>query len=294
MITVNSISGGKTSAYMAKHFPADYNIFQLVRLNTQSCLWNKGKDEKTRQLISDRIGMEFIGTAEDDDIIYTILDLEQFLGKEIKILTSHLSFEEMVIAHGDRYLPSPLRRYCTTELKLDPTFKWWQENFNNEIVEMRIGYRANEMRRMNNMIKKCNSERILPFDHVVGSKETKKGFQNIWETTFWQKPIFPLIELKPTWKDNIEVYWKDNTVRFAEKNNCIFCVNAELIWLKYQWEVNEPKMDVASSFELGRKYVNDTLKADKNITYQKIKEMNFSEKLTIKDFSDCDSGFCGI
>ena len=36
---------------------------------------DKGKDEKTRQL--DKIGKEFIGTVEMDDIIYTILDLEQ-------------------------------------------------------------------------------------------------------------------------------------------------------------------------------------------------------------------------
>jgi hypothetical protein len=30
MITVNSLSGGKTSSYLAKHYPADYNLFALV------------------------------------------------------------------------------------------------------------------------------------------------------------------------------------------------------------------------------------------------------------------------
>ena len=30
MLTVNSISGGATSAYMAVHYPADHNIFCLV------------------------------------------------------------------------------------------------------------------------------------------------------------------------------------------------------------------------------------------------------------------------
>lgn len=294
MITVNSISGGKTSAYVADQFPADYNIFQLVRLNTPNCLWMEGKDEKTRQIISDRIGMEFIGTAEYDDTIYTILDLEQYLGKEIKILTSHLSFEQMISEHGDRYLPSPIRRYCTTELKLEPTFNWWQEKFKNEIVEMRIGYRANEMRRMKSMVEKCNSDRILPFEHIIGTKNTKKGFQNIWKKTFWQKPVFPLIEWKPTWKDNIEIYWKDKPVRFAEKNNCVFCVNAEYLWLKYQWEVNKNKMQVASSWEFNRKYSNDTLKADEFITYEKIRNMKLTQRLTADNFSDCDSGFCGI
>jgi len=32
MKTVNSISGGKTSAYLAKHYPADIELFSLVRI----------------------------------------------------------------------------------------------------------------------------------------------------------------------------------------------------------------------------------------------------------------------
>ena len=33
MITVNSVSGGKTSAYIAANYPADYDVFALVRTN---------------------------------------------------------------------------------------------------------------------------------------------------------------------------------------------------------------------------------------------------------------------
>ena len=95
MKTVNSISGGKTSAYIAKHFPANINIFSLVRIEDTDNLWMKGKDEQTRQLISDRLGKEFIGTAEMDEIIYTILDLEQFIGQEIKMITGN-TFEEII------------------------------------------------------------------------------------------------------------------------------------------------------------------------------------------------------
>jgi diphthamide synthase (EF-2-diphthine--ammonia ligase) len=73
MKTVNSISGGKTSSYLAKHYPADINIFSLVRIEDTNNLWMKGKDEKTRQLVSDKLGKEFVGTAEMDEIIYTIL-----------------------------------------------------------------------------------------------------------------------------------------------------------------------------------------------------------------------------
>lgn len=39
MITVNSISGGKTSSFIAKNYPANYNIFSLVRTNDKECIY---------------------------------------------------------------------------------------------------------------------------------------------------------------------------------------------------------------------------------------------------------------
>lgn len=37
MVTVNSVSGGKTSAYLDKHYPADYSLFALVRIEDERC-----------------------------------------------------------------------------------------------------------------------------------------------------------------------------------------------------------------------------------------------------------------
>jgi len=54
MKTINSLSGGKTSSYLAVHYPADYNIFSLVRIEDKRCTQ---KDLKLVQLISDKIGM---------------------------------------------------------------------------------------------------------------------------------------------------------------------------------------------------------------------------------------------
>lgn len=295
MITVNSVSGGKTSAFIAHHFPADYNIFQLVRSNNrEKALFMKGKDEKTRQLISDRIGMEFIGTLEDDVCIYTILDLEQFLGKEIVINTSHLSFEEMVASHGDRYLPSLLRRYCTEELKIQVAFEWWQKMQFNEIVEMRIGYRANEMNRMKTMIEKCDKNRIKHHRHITGTRETKKGTQFTWTETPWQRPYFPLIEKQPTFKDQIEKFWSDKPVRFAEFNNCVGCFHREPLLLKYMYKVQTDKMEIFEEMEENRKYAGDTFKCNSSLKYSRIKNMNLTGELTASDFSECDSGYCGM
>tara|TARA_R110002167_G_scaffold149168_1_gene342383 strand:- start:9066 stop:9206 length:141 start_codon:yes stop_codon:yes gene_type:complete len=46
MKTVNSLSGGKTSSYMAVHYPADYNIFALIRTNDKNCML---PDKKLKQ-----------------------------------------------------------------------------------------------------------------------------------------------------------------------------------------------------------------------------------------------------
>ena len=46
MKTVNSLSGGKTSSYIAANYPADYNVFSLVRTDDKNCMF---PDTKIRQ-----------------------------------------------------------------------------------------------------------------------------------------------------------------------------------------------------------------------------------------------------
>lgn len=104
MKTVTSISGGKTSAYLAANFPTDYNVFALVRTSDLNC---KYPDKKIRQVVEDRIQKPFIGTLEDDVIIKTILDLEQFLGKKIDWV-SGITYDEVVETKGG-LLPSLIR-----------------------------------------------------------------------------------------------------------------------------------------------------------------------------------------
>ena len=66
MKTLNSLSGGKTSSYIAANYPADYDVFSLVRVEDKNC---KFPDEKIRKEVEDRIQAPFIGTAEDDMIV---------------------------------------------------------------------------------------------------------------------------------------------------------------------------------------------------------------------------------
>ena len=50
--TINSLSGGKTSSYLAAHYPADYNLFALVCNDDPSCAH---PDKKVMQLVNDKL-----------------------------------------------------------------------------------------------------------------------------------------------------------------------------------------------------------------------------------------------
>ena len=159
MKTCNSLSGGKTSSYIAVNYPADYNVFSLVRTNDKNCLF---PDEKLRQIVSDKLGVEFIGTLEEDTIIYTMLDLEQMIGTKIDWVTGKTFDETIINKGGTIYLPNVMQRFCTIEMKLQPIFNWWKNNF-NEPIEMRIGFRANEINRAKKMISKTNKNGFSEF-----------------------------------------------------------------------------------------------------------------------------------
>ena len=281
MKTVNSISGGKTSAYIAKHYPADINIFSLIRIEDTDNLWMKGKDEQTRQLISDRLGKEFIGTAEMDEIIYTILDLEQFIGQEIKMITGD-TFEE-VIKRNYNYLPNKMTRYCTVEMKLKPIFNYLKEN--TELpVEMRIGFRPNEIKRAEGVLARAEPNGIEYFDTIVG----KAGTRNKWGKVPYRMCKFPLIDNNIS-KDTIYNYWNDKPVRFAYRNNCVGCVNRQPLMISHMAskDIDKVKWFEKQEIKTGNRFLSD-------VSFTKI--LNFGTQATFfdDDFNECDSGFCGI
>jgi hypothetical protein len=281
MKTVNSISGGKTSAYIAANYKADYNVFALVRTDDKSCIY---PDAKVRQIVSDKLGTEFIGTLEDDVIINTILDLEQFIGQEIHWVTG-ITFDEVVQKKGG-WLPNKLHRYCTVNLKLVPIFQWWFKNL-NEPVEMRIGYRANETRRAKKMNERLNEKGLLEIKETVSKH---KNGNNKWEIFEWQKPIFPLIK-DNIYKDNIEEYWKDKPVRFAWMNNCVGCFHRNELLLKKMFNSHTNKMEWFAKQEIGR---NGRGTWRTGITYEAIKKHKLQTELFETDFTECDSGYCGL
>lgn len=282
MKTVNSLSGGKTSSYIAVHYPADYNVFALVRTNDTKCLF---PDAKIRQIVSDKIGTEFIGTLEEDTIIYTMLDLEQFIGQKIDWVTGK-TFDEVIASGDKKYLPNVTLRHCTIQMKLEPINKWWWDNI-REIVEMRIGFRANEMSRAKRMNELCDNNGVQWQKFVV---DKHKSGRNKWENIPMRIPKFPLIK-DGVFKDTIEEFWKDKPVRFAYMNNCVGCFHRNPMLLKYlsnkepikfEWFVEQEK---TSNSNRGWKM---------GMTYEQIKNHKLQLELFDDDFNDCDSGYCGL
>ena len=278
MKTVNSLSGGKTSSYIAANYKADYNVFSLVRTDDKKCLFS---DAKIRQEVSDRLGAEFIGTLEEDAIIYTMLDLEQYIGQKIDWVTGK-TFDQVINRNGKTYLPNVTQRFCTTEMKLQPIFNWWQNKF-NEPVKMQIGYRANEGSRAKTMLFKTNQNGFSTFKAIVGKRKT----QNKWADIEWQKPMFPLID-NNIYKNKIEKYWKDKPVRFAYMNNCVGCFHRTPILLKHLSDKHPNKYQWFIDAE------QDTATFKNGMNYEQIKNSFKQTKLFEDDFNECDSGYCGL
>ena len=281
MKTVNSLSGGKTSSYIAANYPADYDVFALVRIEDKRCTF---PDKKLRQEVEDRIQAPFIATAEDDTIIYTMLDLEQYIGRKITWVTGK-TFDKVLNNAGT--LPDPLRRYCTTEMKMQPMFDWWRKEINTP-SEFRLGFRANETNRAKRTTEKTNNNGYLEMKAIVG----KRGTRNKWNMIEWQKPVYPLIN-DNIYKDHIEQYWIDKPVHFAWMNNCVGCVHKNPLLIRKMWDKHPNKIQWFADQER-IKHNKDVWYKDKNLSFNDVKEWHIQSELFDDDFNECDSGYCGI
>jgi hypothetical protein len=281
MKTVNSLSGGKTSSYIAANYKADFNVFALVRIEHEE---SKFPDKKIRQEVEDRIQAPFIATAEDDVIIYTMLDLEQYIGQKIEWVTGK-TFDKVLDTAGT--LPDPLRRYCTTQMKLEPMFEWWRKNINKP-AEFRLGFRANEKARAKRTLSKTNKNGLLEIKAIVGKRKTL----NKWGIIEWQKPVFPLIE-DNIYKDTVEQYWNNKPVRFAWMNNCVGCFHKNPLLIKKMHNKHPNKINWFASKER-IKHNKDVWYKAKNLSFEEIIKWDNQTELFDDDFSECDSGFCGV
>ena len=65
----------------------------MIRIDDVKC---KPKDSKLIQMVSDKLDLDFIATAESDKTLKVMFDLEQVLSKEITWVSGN-SFDEVIL-----------------------------------------------------------------------------------------------------------------------------------------------------------------------------------------------------
>jgi hypothetical protein len=274
MKTINSLSGGKTSSYMAKHYPADYNIFALVKIDAIYC---QPKDKSLVKYVSEKIGEDFIATAESDKTLYVMRDLEQLIGRQI-IWVSGLSFDEL--CKQRKALPNMMQRFCTTEMKMIPIADWWHKNINEKII-MNVGFRYDEKER---------AERFTTDIKIkVGKHPSGK---NKWQSFNWREGGFPLIN------DKVHHFkvaqWANSTgLNFPNDSNCVGCFWKPIQQLRKNWE-NEP-LKMRWFTELENSNVGNRRKPMRfknEIRFESIKNIGLQMDFNFGTGSGCNSGYC--
>lgn len=273
MKTVNSLSGGKTSSYMAVHHPADVNIFSLVRIEDTSCT---PKDPGLVKAVSDKIGMEFIATAESDKTLKVVLDLEQMIGREIVWLTGD-TFEQVIKKQGG-ILPNMMLRFCTQKMKMQPIFDYCYNNFGK--VMMNIGFRYDEIER--------SARQNNVFRTIVGKLPSGR---NRWGDIEWRECSYPLIESKVT---HYQVkLWSDSTdLVFPPDSNCVGCFHKPIQQLRKNFEDEPEKMEWFSKQEVPTKNGKKRLQWKKEMTYDKVKQVGLQTDFFFGTGTGCQAGFC--
>lgn len=268
MKSVNSLSGGKTSSYMAIHYPTDVNVFSLVRIESEYC---KPKDKSIIKYVSDKLKIDFVATAESDKTLYVIRDLEQLLGKNINLVTGE-SFESVI--QKKKALPNMMWRFCTTEMKIKPIFDFCQKEL-KEVVKMQIGFRYDEKERANNENNK--------FKTIVGQSVNGR---NKWGEVYWRELKYPLIENLVT-HPKVSDWAKKSGLIFPEDSNCVGCFWKPIQQLRKNWQDEPLKMRWFSEMETKMKR-----KFKKEMTFEKIKKIGIQSDFYFGTGSGCQAGFC--
>lgn len=269
---ITSVSGGRTSSYLALNFPTTHNIFSLVRIEDKKCA---PKDKKLIQYVEDKIQIPFIATAESDKTLYVLQQLEQDLGKAIIWVTGD-TFEQ-VIKKKSNALPNRRMRFCTTEMKMVPIFWWCYLNLFQSLddeVTMSIGYRFDEpKRKTDNMFRfpiSCNN---------FGEKQ-----QN-WEEIEWRRCITPLRSNKITNAIVKDFFINKPKYEFPIESNCVGCMNKTEIQLQKQFIYETEKMNWFKDQEIK---TGNTFNMNISLAEIEVKDYTYGQTSMMEELFTCN------
>lgn len=231
MKSVTSVSGGKTSAYMALHYPTDYYIFAVVLTDHEP---SAPKDPGLLRECQARIP-GFVATHEADQTLVNVLRLEQELGQPIQWVAAEYSLDRFISGTtdlpgyktGSIYLPNHFRRFCTKQQKVMPIF-WhlWRFWWDGDPLLMNIGFRWDEPRRVEGW--NCDNDKIK---FAVSCSLKQKSCK--YRTAEWRIVKFPLYEDRIV-NDDIRRFWSRKGWQFPEMSNCRFCFHHNAVKLQRQ------------------------------------------------------------
>lgn len=284
-MTLNSVSGGRTSSYMAIHYPADINIFACVCIDYPEAA---PKDDAVKKYCIDKLNGNFIASAEDEKSLLIMMQLEQLLGKEI-IWVRGKSFDAIIDEAG--CLPTWNRRFCTTFLKIFPIFEYCY--FKYGIVTEQIGYRYDEFHRAYSIEKGSKPQlkiKSIWKNYPISTNNFGRKRNNL-EDIHWANKSYPLIENKIT-REPINKYWSSvhPEFDFPEDSNCKGCHHKSKIQIKRNRQTNPDILQWFANQEKKKKF---NTWHDDTIPYEQIFKMNFTELIDFPNGS-CDSGYCII
>jgi hypothetical protein len=275
MKTINSLSGGKTSSYLAVHYPADYEIFALVQIEDINC---KPKDESIVKYASEKLGKDFIATAESDKTLYAMRDLEQLLGQNI-IWVGGDSFDTVIKKHGN-FIPNMGKRFCTTDMKIIPMAEYIYKNImqDGEPVFSNVGIRYDEKERA----KTTKEDRELRHKIIVGNR----GTRNKWLEVFWGVANYPLVYNRVT-HYTVYKFWQGQSIKFPEDSNCVGCFWKPVQQLRKNYDDENAKMEWFNKAEIdsGHNWKSQ-------ISYEQIKKIGLQQDFFFGTGSGCQAGFC--
>lgn len=236
--TVHSISGGRSSAYMAMHYPADHLVFALVLTEDPACrIQDKGLLSAIRQKCP-----EFEGSRELDMTLLNVLRLEQELGKEIRWCYG-VNYDQLI--RERKMLPNQAMRFCTKEMKVMPIFSEVFANiltgeyseslkrFIADPIQMSIGFRYDEAPRVYKMLGAERTNNKWDWSAAGACEKFKVSLECDIEGKFkkqhrWIKNYEWRIRQAPMFVDRItrahvNKYWEKKGWNFPEISNCDFC-----------------------------------------------------------------------
>ena len=275
--TINSLSGGKTSSYLAMHYPADYNLFALVCNDDKKCAH---PDKKVMQLVNDKLQKyssifgECIGTPENYLTLNVILDLEQKLGTEIIWLRDE-SFDWWI--KYKKGLPKHDQRWCTEVMKLKPIFEWCYL-YTDFPVNMRIGYRLDEIERMDRLTTTYG----LPISCNTYGQKRQKWLKDIE----WRVGEFPLIDDKIL---HYQIYlWSlQSGLIFPKDSNCQMCFHKQPQQLRKNFDDAPNVMNWSKDKEKQTKR-----KFKDELKMSEIEQIGLQMDFVFGTGSGCSSGGC--